>query len=653
MPVRHAMNVLRGFLNTDPIGDSVSTAYRPDIDGLRAVAVLPVVAFHLGVPLTPGGFVGVDVFFVISGYLITGILLKDLAAGRFSLARFYERRVRRLFPAFFAVMAFTLIAGYWILFPSEFEALGMNMVAAIAFVSNMYLYETSSYFAGAAETNPLLHTWSLSVEEQFYLVFPLLLLATFRFGKMPLAGLFVALGAVSFLLSVWMVAVRQEAAFYIVVFRMWELLLGAFLALGILPRFTWRLIPEALGILGIGLIAASVWFYHKYIDFPGILALAPCVGAGLVIYSGSHDKTLVSRLLSWRGPVFIGLISYSLYLWHWPIIVFTQLHLGRALEAGDMVLIFLVSLAVSALSWRYIEQPFRRAGATPRTRVALSAAALMTGGLALALVPVLAAGFPGRFSNETLRLAAYIDYDDREVYRRGTCFIDSHVQTASDFDTDTCLAMSPDKRNYLLIGDSHGAHLWQALARELPGTNVLQATASGCKPVLDGRGERPCTQIVNRVLGQFTKESRLDAIVISARWSPEDLPDLRRTIDFLAPRVSRIYVMGPIVEYDGSLARLLAQAERGGDAGLVEGARRRGRAEVDAVLSRAISEMPATYVSTYRLLCAADGQCVTRTADGTPVQWDYGHLTGPGARMVVMNAVRAGRFSGASAQTGG
>ncbi len=653
MAVHHAMSLLRGFLNTDPIGESVTTAYRPDIDGLRAVAVLPVVAYHLGVPLAPGGFVGVDVFFVISGYLITGILLKDLSNGQFSIARFYERRVRRLFPAFFAVMAFTLAVGYGILFPSEFEALGKNMIAAIAFVSNMYLYETSSYFAGAAETNPLLHTWSLSVEEQFYLVFPLLLLATFRFGKLPLAGMFVGLGAVSFLLSVWMVSVRQEAAFYIVVFRMWELLLGSFLALGILPRFSWRLVPEALALLGIGLIGASVWFYHKYIDFPGLLALAPCVGAALVIYGGSHDRTLVSRVLSWRIPVFIGLISYSLYLWHWPIIVFAQLHLGRALEAGDMALIFVVSLAVSALSWRYIEQPFRRSGGTPRKKVVVSAAAAMAAGIALALVPVLAAGFPGRFSSETLRLAAYIDYDDRDVYRRGTCFIDSHVQTASEFDDGTCLALAPDKRNYLLIGDSHGAHLWQALAEELPGTNVLQATASGCKPVIEGRGERACTDIVNRVLDRFTKENRLDGIVISARWSPEDLPDLRRTIDFLASRVSRIYVMGPIVEYDGSLARLLAQVERGGDARLVEEARRRGRAEVDAVLAAALAETPATYVSTYRLLCAADGRCATRTADGTPVQWDYGHLTGPGARMVVMNAVRAGRFSGASAQTGG
>ena len=286
--------------------------YRADIDGLRAVAILPVVFFHAGFGFAQGGFVGVDVFFVISGYLITSLIHREMLAGKFSLARFYERRVRRLFPALFAMLSVCAAVAAWLLLPQDLRYFGGSLFATTLFSSNIFFWLEAGYFDVAAERKLLLHTWSLAVEEQFYLLFPIFLLLVLRYLPRRLVAVTGAVTVASLLASEWMLRSSDSAAFYLAPFRAWELGLGASLAL-IAPvaRHDNRH-AEVFAWLGLAMIAASVAVFSWQTPFPGLHALAPAVGAALVIWSGSGTSTHAGRILSARPLVFTGLISYSL-----------------------------------------------------------------------------------------------------------------------------------------------------------------------------------------------------------------------------------------------------------------------------------------------------------------------------------------------------
>ncbi len=626
-------------------GHSDAPHYRPDIDGLRAVAVLSVVAFHLGVPGIRGGFIGVDIFFVISGYLITGIITREIASGTFSLADFYVRRIRRILPALLLVLGVVTGFAVFLLFPGELVDYANSLVAALFFVSNLYFLSKAQYFGGAADSMPLLHTWSLAIEEQFYLFFPLGLMLVARLPWLwaRLRFVIAAVALASFAASVVLVAVHQELAFYLLVSRAWELCAGALLATGFVPAIRHRLLAELLGLAGLAVIIAAVLLYHRAIHFPGLLAAPPVVAAVAIIHAGSLPGTIASRLLGARAPVLIGKISYSLYLWHWPLIVFWHLGSGRQPDLPAMAGIFVASLALSYLSWRFVETPFRRS-TSPVARHPWAAAglsALLVLGFAWPCWS--AGGWPSRFTPEQNQTAAYLAYDDRDIYRRGTCFIDSHVQAAADFDAGRCLTPVEGKPNILILGDSHAAHLWRAMAESLPDANVLQATASGCKPLIGGAGERACIGVMNEALLNTRLLDRLDTIVLSARWQPDDLPLLRATVADLARPGLRIYVFGPIETYETSLPRLLAQAETRGS-GVVEAARLPDADTTDRLFAAALHDGPARYVSLVDLLCPGGDSCLSRTADGTPLQWDYGHLTLPGARTVLSLAAQKGQF---------
>lgn len=341
--------------------------YRADIDGLRAIAILPVVFFHAGFGFAQGGFVGVDVFFVISGYLITSLVHREMLAGEFSLARFYERRVRRLFPALFAMLSACAVVAAWLLLPQDLRYFGGSLFATTLFSSNIFFWLEAGYFDVAAERKPLLHTWSLAVEEQFYLLFPFFLLLVLRYLPRRLVAVIGAVTVVSLLTSEWMLRNSDSAAFYLAPFRAWELGLGASLAL-IAPRTRHdNRYAEAFAWLGLALISASVAAFSWQTPFPGLHALVPAVGAALVIWSGSRASTHAARILSARPLVFTGLISYSLYLWHWPLLVFARHFAIRELTAAERLGVLLASVVLAMASWRYIERPFR-GGATASCR---------------------------------------------------------------------------------------------------------------------------------------------------------------------------------------------------------------------------------------------------------------------------------------------
>ncbi|RFF29337.1 acyltransferase family protein [Wenzhouxiangella sediminis] len=332
--------------------------YRAEVDGLRAVAVLPVILFHAGLPPFSGGYVGVDVFFVISGYLITTIITREMSQGRFSLVHFYERRARRILPALFLVMACCLPLAWLLLYPSQMEAFGQNVTATALFSSNLLLWLKSGYFATASEMNPLLHTWSLAVEEQYYILFPLLLMLVWRFGTRSLLACLAVLFFLSLGASGWAAAHAPMAGFYLIPFRGWELLLGSFCAF-LAPRMTARPgFDDLFGFSGLLLILGAVFAFDAETPFPGVHALVPTAGTAMVILF-AREGSLVQRLLSRRMLVGIGLISYSAYLWHQPAFAFYRHHhLGEA-STTVLLLLAVCSLLAAWVSWRFVERPFR------------------------------------------------------------------------------------------------------------------------------------------------------------------------------------------------------------------------------------------------------------------------------------------------------
>src|SRR3984893_9141782 len=336
----------------------VTATYRADIDGLRAVAVVPVVLFHIGAPVFPGGFVGVDVFFVISGYLITSIILPDIDARRFSIVKFYERRVRRIFPALIVVLIFCGVVGFILLTPSDYKTLGESIVATILFVSNIFFWRQTNYFAAPASESPLLHTWSLSIEEQFYVFYPLILILVSRWTKARITVISL-ICVISFTAGAVLVFFKPSATFYLGPTRAWELLIGGLIALASTHNCALGKLNQYLALSGIALIIFSVLAYSSSMRFPGAAALLPAVGTALIIWSGQNETTIIHRLLSLPALTAVGRASYSLYLWHFPIIAFASYVELTGLHWQAKTTICLVSLAASFLSLRYIELPFR------------------------------------------------------------------------------------------------------------------------------------------------------------------------------------------------------------------------------------------------------------------------------------------------------
>ncbi|MGC9368063.1 MAG: acyltransferase family protein [Paracoccaceae bacterium] len=423
--------------------------YRPDIDGLRAVAVLAVVFYHAGIPPFGGGFVGVDVFFVISGFLITSILRDEIGRGEFRLLAFYERRVRRLFPALFVVLAASSAAAWAMLLPEDMRNFGQSLAAANLFVSNVLFWKEAGYFDTAAEFKPLLHTWSLAVEEQYYLFFPLLMALGARAFRHWLGAVLLAIGAVSLAIAAWQVAHAPDAAFFLLPARFWELLVGAALAFSRFPAPTRRGATEAMAAGGMAMIALPVFAYSDVTPFPGLAALLPCLGTALLVLTGTDGKSHVHAALRSAPTVFVGLISYSLYLWHWPVLVFAKYYTVRPLTALETAAAVCVSVALAVLSWRFVEKPFRGRGSAV-TRQAIFTGAAVASALAVAfgLAAARNAGFPGRLPADVLALTS----EDPHIHSRRDCHFASEKASAAEFCLRGAKGQAP---RFLLLGDSH------------------------------------------------------------------------------------------------------------------------------------------------------------------------------------------------------
>ncbi len=603
--------------------------HRDDIDGLRAIAVLPVLFFHLGISGFGGGFVGVDVFFVISGYVIALSLLKDFGQNRFSILAFYERRVRRIFPALIFTFAATSIAAWIFLLPSHLEDFSKSLVSSALFVSNVYFWKFSGYFENSALLRPLLHTWSLSVEEQFYIFMPVAMYAIWRFLKARWTLPFLSILLASLALSIIATTTAPTANFFLLPTRAWELLLGVLLAVRPLPRVS-GIKAELLAALGLGLILFAVATYSKATSFPGLNALVPCLGAATLIYAGTGGSTGAGRILSLKPLVWIGLISYSLYLVHWPIVVFARYVTLREPTAGETVAIVVASIALAAFSWRFIEQPFRCPKTrVPRARLLLGGVASMGLAATVGIAGVALGGAAWRFPDLPKPVGDTADY-----WKTGTCFLMGDLDYRK-WDATACTRTTGAAENALLWGDSFAAHYVPGILAnaDMMSANVMQYTAAGCPPVLDYYSyARPLCQDFNRHALEIIKRYGIKTVILSSRWTDLEsrgLDLVRNTIKTLQEAHVDVWLLGQSTEFAS-------------DAWVIGYRKGRGAKGVDAwplAFDSAINARlekhagGAYFVNPLDYLCR-DEICAYRE-NGELLYADYGHFSPAGSSRAV------------------
>ena len=627
-------------LSAAPPPDGHVLKYRPDIDGLRAVAVLAVIVFHLGMPVR-GGFVGVDVFFTISGFLIGSIIIRQVQAGTFTYAAFYRRRVRRILPALLIMLTVTSFAAYRYLLPSELADFGRSLVAANLSVSNFYFWQHSGYFEAPALSKPLLHTWSLGIEEQFYIFLPPLLVSIKKWFPIRVMMALAGVLAASLIISSTAVHRYPSFAFYLLPSRAWELILGTIIALDEFPRIPTKFLRHLASVAGLTLILLACVLFRSTTPFPGLAALVPCLGTALVILAGREQASVVGRLLSLRPVVFVGRISYSLYLWHWPVIVFCGL--GMKLVYGldrhqSQLMMFLVSVALGTASWAIVEEPFRRGrpDAAPRRVFAVAGAGIAALSLAGGAL-WLSGGIPKRFSPEARRVADYMDADSgHDFYRSNQCFMLTMDWPLPKFNVDECLKHDGHKPSILILGDSHAAHLWWGLHSAYPEADVMQATSVGCKPVTRQRPRQfaGCTRLMTFMLQEYLPTHHVDVVLVEAHWDADDIPSLTDTIVWLHSLNVPVVVLGPMLQYDAPLPRLLAISMRDNDPSIPRQHRLSLLEDLDAKMAAlAGSTWHVPYLSLLDILCHG-GQCLQYAAPGVPLQVDYGHLTEEGSVLV-------------------
>lgn len=490
-----------------------SLTYRPDIDGLRSVAILPVVLFHLGLPLFSGGFVGVDIFFVISGFLITSIILHEIHNGSFSMQQFWVRRIRRILPAMFVLITCTLAAGWWLLAPHDYAELGKSARYQALFAANIYFWQDSGYFDTASDMKPLLHMWSLAVEEQFYFFFPLLLLLLKPVSRHRQMLALCAIALASLGLSAWTIHHYPTATFYLLPMRAWELLAGSIIAF--LPAATSASPARHLAsISGMVAILVSIFLYDSHIPFPGPSALLPTLGAAAIIWAGPH--TPVARLLATRPAIFIGLISYSWYLWHWPLIVYTRYWQGDELGYLQQGILFFASLALAYASYRLVENPFRQRRLLATNRKIISAAiCCIVATVIIGQQIRVNEGFPDRLP-EAAQQYESARHRDKSAKR-------CENVSADDIRAGKFCKLGPATDQPALVswGDSHSGALlplYETFANE-QGVSLWHSSMIACSPLTTAENshKQPCIDY-NQAMLEFIRNHHVPHVLLASRW---------------------------------------------------------------------------------------------------------------------------------------
>jgi peptidoglycan/LPS O-acetylase OafA/YrhL len=649
---------------SEPSAMSTASSYRRDIEGLRALAVVPVILYHARL-FCPGGFVGVDVFFVISGYLITKII--ESSGKRFTFMSFYDRRIRRIFPALFVMLAIVSAFAAILLGSGELIFYGKSLVASGAFASNIFFGHRIGYFDAASAEQPLLHIWSLAVEEQFYIVWPAVLVAiNSRFTERTKTAVLAAMLVASLAYSQFLVQHSREAAFYLTPSRAWELLLGALLATPIASRWNERMPRNAAdlaSLIGVLLIGFAIIAYDEKTPFPGVAGLIPCFGAALVIWTGEFGPTAGGRFLSLSAIAFTGRISYSLYLWHWPILVFARLYLGRELHLDEAFwLIGLVAIA-AYLSWRFVEEPFRH------VRTANGARSWVAGGVFAGFVAagagaliILYDGFPSRTqAGREIALAIA----EARAFQKSPCL----ARGAALPPVEGCLLGKASRDNdydVVLWGDSHAAQLAPALVTlgKQWGFTTREITKAGCAPLPGVRFipaqefRLDCPEFNQAAMDAIVKRPSL-TVILAAVWDafaagqillaqgPRQpsvaqsrqnfVATMKGTVRALTSAGHRVIVVGeapvPRLNPVNCIERAQLIGRTTSECTLASAERAEADRRVKGLLRLALQSEHAKIISLFEQLCDAR-ECRIRTDQGKFVYMDETHLSAAGAELV-------------------
>lgn len=588
--------------------------------------------FHAGFNTFSGGFVGVDIFFVISGYLISGILFSELETGRFSLAGFYERRARRILPALFTVLFSCLLFAWFWLLPKDLTEFSLSLASVPVFISNIFFWQTSGYFSHAAELHPLLHTWSLALEEQYYLFFPLLLTALWRFGRQRVLTVFIVIFLISLAAAEWVSARMPSASFYLLPTRIWELLAGVFAAFFLRGKpflSVSKTVDEAGSSAGLFLLLYSFFVFDNATPFPGIYALIPVVGTVLIILFANR-QTFTGRFLGTRVLTGLGLISYSAYLWHQPLLAFYKYRSIQ--EPGPYILGSLVFLAIflAYFSWKYIEKPFRDRSIYSRKKIFFLG---LTGSLffiAVGLAGYMIRGYESRLNDAQRKVLNYLPYMRELTKSERECF--ARPEQSYDSFPEACKASGvPDA--YLLWGDSHAATFSFGFRKKV--THVAQYTASSCPPFKDAetKDRVHCREINDYVMKEIAVR-KFPKIFLLANWSeyPGGADSIRKTIEYIkqVSPSSEVTVIGSLPQWHLLLPVLLIKT-----AEYSEENQYRVNPELpklralDSGIAAEAAAAGASFLSALDILCREDKCLTTISYEGevVPTACDKVHLT--------------------------
>lgn len=627
--------------------------YRREVDGLRALAVLPVILFHAGFEVFSGGFVGVDVFFVISGYLITTIILAELEQGKFSIINFYERRARRILPALFLVMLACLPFAWLWLLPSEMKGFAESLVAVPLFASNILFWRESGYFDAATELKPLLHMWSLAVEEQYYVFFPLFLMLAWRFGKRNILVLLAIFALASLGVAHWGSKADPAANFYLLPTRGWEFLIGAFVAFHLSAKIRTepsRTVQEFGSVAGLGLLLYSVFVFDKSTPFPSLYTLVPTIGTALIILCATQ-ATSVGRILSLKVFVGVGLISYSAYLWHQPLFAFAR-HRGLTQsDQSEFTFLVLLTLLLAWASWYFIEKLFRDKSSISRNSIFLFG---ITGSLFFVSL-----GLLGHFNNGNMAqldaeqesfLAGFDNdlpdwkYFTRtgipEKYRFDCDFYDipkyrtrNSTNVPLESISTNCFTSNKDRDKLVFIwGDSHAQQLYYGLSKALSKDyDVLQVASSGCiAKISTTRSKLDYCEYSNWFAFSKMQELKPKFVIIGQNIQ-HNTEEMRKISDaLLGIGVGKVIFTGPTPHWTPKLPsiityKFLANTPKRTFVGI-----KRDILELDRkVKAEFFSSSNVFYLSLIDYFCNEDG-CLVYYGDDVGVgitTWDYGHLT--------------------------
>jgi len=524
--------------------------FRYDINALRALAVIAVTLFHYKLPYLQGGFLGVDVFFVLSGYVMTRIILNDIKDNKFSYVNFVINRAKRILPALLFVVAVITVLGFFIYFPDYYQLTEQNALASLLFLSNVLYWKTSNYFSPAANSNIFLHTWSLSVEWQFYLIYPTFLRVTSKFIKNKLHFLvfFITATLILFLCTIKITQLYSTASFYLLPTRCWEMLFGgiAFLTEDIFKEAKLR---KALSIIGSVTIFISVVTFNSEMSWPGAITIIPVFATYLVLISNCNDLYIYNN----KWVQFTGKISYSLYLWHWPLFVILRYY-GIELNVVSTGLLIIASFVMAHISNKYVE--YASVKSKRFTFISIPAFAICM--LATSFVNLNNA----LFKSHSIDMSNYLILHGNEIKQQFNeqCFIDSKYYKANKFDKQNCLKIVPGKLNIMLIGDSHAAQLSQAFNKRFNALNInlIQVTSTQCLPFVGKNGAKTCSEIMDYTYNDFIikNSKKIDGVMICANWiemtnsdSTQMVSNLANTVAYLKKYKLKTIIIGQNITY--------------------------------------------------------------------------------------------------------